>query len=101
MGTVTVKAIPEAYQDVSSVTATAADVAAGATFVPPSGVLTAGTMPVVGTVNKTLDATANNQSYTVPAGKHSGSGKVQITLRRSLQLPRLPLRTSLRPLERC
>lgn len=77
---VTVEAIPEAYQDVSSVTATAADVLANKVYVPASGVPTAGTMPNNGAVSKTLDATSGNQSYTVPRGYHSGSGKVSITL---------------------
>ena len=39
-----------------------------------------GTMPNNGAVSKTLDATTNNQSYTVPAGYHNGSGTVSITL---------------------
>ena len=33
-----------------------------------------------GAVSKTLDATTDNQSYTVPGGYHNGSGKVQIAL---------------------
>jgi hypothetical protein len=33
-----------------------------------------------GAVSKTLDATTNNQSYTVPAGYHNGSGTVNIVL---------------------
>lgn len=33
-----------------------------------------------GAVSKTLDATANNQNYTVPAGYHNGSGAVNIVL---------------------
>lgn len=77
---VTVNAIPEAYQNVSGVTAAAGDVLATKIFVDSTGVSVTGTMPNIGTVTKTLDATSNNQSYTIPAGKHSGSGTVSITL---------------------
>ena len=77
---VTVGAIPEAYQNVSGVTATAADVLATKVIVNALGETVTGTMANVGTVSKVLDATSNNQSYTVPAGKHSGSGTVSIVL---------------------
>ena len=77
---VTVAAIPDAYQDVSSVTAGAGDVLATKTFVVSDGTVTAGTMTNNGAVSKTLDATSSNQSYTVPQGYHSGSGTVSITL---------------------
>ena len=77
---VTVNAIPEAYQNVSGVTATAADVLANKIIVDATGASVPGTMPNIGTVSKTLDATSNNQSYTIPAGKHSGSGTVSIVL---------------------
>ena len=73
---VTVGAIPEAYQDVSSVTAAAGDVLTGKVFVDKAGKTTAGTMPNNGTVNKTL--TAEDTSYTIPKGYHGGAGKVQI-----------------------
>jgi hypothetical protein len=84
---VTVAAIPEAYQDVSSVTAAAGDVLATKVFVTATGSVTTGTMANNGAVNKTLDATANNQEYTVPAGYHSGSGKVKITLETKTATP--------------
>ena len=74
---VTVKAIPESYQNVSSVTATAADVLANKIFVDATGANVAGTMMNHGAVAKTLDTTTT--SYTVPAGYHSGSGKVSVT----------------------
>lgn len=77
---VTVAAIPEAYQNVSGVTAAAADVLATKVIVDATGASVTGTMPNVGTVTRTLDATTGNQSYTIPAGKHSGSGTVSITL---------------------
>ena len=73
---VTVKAIPEAYQDVTAVTATAADVLATKVIVDATGRTTTGTMPNNGAVSKTLDATTT--SYAVPAGYHSGTGSVSI-----------------------
>lgn len=77
---VTVAAIPSAYQDVSNVDAVAADVLAGKTIVTANGTEVPGTMPNNGAVTHKLDATSNNQSYTIPAGYHSGSGAVTITL---------------------
>lgn len=75
---VTVAAIPEAYQDVSSVTAAAGDVLTGKVFVTAAGVVTPGEMVNNGAVDKTLDVTTI--TYTIPKGYHSGSGKVQIVL---------------------
>lgn len=77
---VTVGAIPENYQDVSATTAAPADVLANKVFIDADGVTQAGTMPDNGAVEKVLDATTGNQEYTVPAGKHSGAGKVAIAL---------------------
>ena len=77
---VTVGAIPENYQDVSATTAAPADVLANKVFIDADGVTQAGTMPDNGAVEKVLDATAGNQEYTVPAGKHSGAGKVSVVL---------------------
>lgn len=74
---VTVGAIPQAYQDVSSVTAVAGDVLAGKIFVTSSGAVTTGEMPNNGAVNKTL--TAQEQNYTIPKGYHSGTGSVSIS----------------------
>ena len=84
---VTVGAIPEAYHDVSSVTAGAADVLANKVIIDATGKSVAGTMTNNGAVNKTLDATSNNQSYTVPRGYHSGSGTVKITLEEKTATP--------------
>lgn len=75
---VTVAAIPEAYQDVSSVTAGAGDVLTGKVFVTAQGVVTPGEMINNGAVDKTLDITSI--TYTVPKGFHSGAGKVKIVL---------------------
>mgnify|MGYP007004243863 FL=1 len=49
---------------------------AGKVFVTAAGTVTTGTMVNNGAVAKTLDASTT--SYTVPAGYHSGAGKVQI-----------------------
>lgn len=84
---VTVAAIPEAYQNVSGVTAAAGDVLATKVFVDATGASVTGTMANVGTVTRTLDATTNNQSYTIPAGKHSGSGTVSIVLETKTATP--------------
>ena len=80
LSAVTVGAIPENYQDVSATTAAPADVLANKVFIDADGVTQAGTMPDNGAVEKVLDATAGNQEYTVPAGKHSGTGKVSVVL---------------------
>ena len=75
---VTVEAIPDKYQDVSGVTATAANVLDGAYFVDKTGALVEGTMPDKGAVTATIDGLTTT-SYTIPAGKHNGSGKVTLT----------------------
>ena len=75
---VTVGAIPEAYQDVSSVTAAAGDVLTGKVIVLADGTVTTGTMANNGAVSKTLDATTI--TYTIPKGYHSGTGTVKIVL---------------------
>lgn len=75
---VTVAAIPAAYQDVSSVDALAGDVTANKIFVAADGTVTAGTMPVIGAVSATIDGLTTT-SYTVPAGRHNGSGTVSLT----------------------
>ena len=74
---VTVAAIPSNYQDVSSVTATAADVLSGKIVVDSTGKTLTGTMANNGAVTKTLDTTTT--SYTIAKGYHSGSGMVSIT----------------------
>lgn len=73
---VKVAAIPEAYQDVSGVTAIAADVLATKIIVTPDGSVTAGTMPNNGAVDKTL--VGSTPSYTISAGYHNGTGSVKI-----------------------
>lgn len=77
LAAVTVGAIPENFNDTSSVTAGAADVLANKVIVAADGTTVAGTMPNNGAVAKTLNTTTT--SYTVPKGYHNGSGKVSIS----------------------
>lgn len=83
---VTVNPIPAAYQDVTGVTAVAANVLDGDIFVDAAGAQVEGTMPNNGAVSKTLD-TLGDASYTIPAGYHNGEGKVQIVLEQKSVTP--------------
>lgn len=76
LSSVLIGAIPEAYQNVSSVTATAADVLSPKVIVGSDGATITGEMTNNGAVSATLDTTTT--SYTVPAGYHNGSGAVSI-----------------------
>lgn len=77
LSSVTVAAIPAAYQDVTSVTASAADVLATKVFVASDGTVTTGTMTNRGAVTQTLNTSTT--SYTIPKGYHSGTGTVSIS----------------------
>ena len=77
LSSVTVNAIPAQYVDTSDATATAAQILDGATAYV-DGELVEGTMPNNGAVTETLDTATT--SYTVPAGYHSGTGKVSVSL---------------------
>ena len=70
-------AIPEKYQDVSSVTATAAHVLDGDKFVDATGTVVTGTMANNGAVSKTMDGLTTT-SVTIEAGYTSG-GTVSLT----------------------
>ena len=74
---VTVSAIPAAYQDVTGVTAAAADVLDGKFIVTSEGSKIEGTMPNNGAVSGTIDGLSAT-SYQVPAGYTSG-GTVSLT----------------------
>ena len=78
LASVTVAPIPDAYQDVTSVTTAAGEVLAGKIFVDSEGKIITGTMANNGSVDKTLDVTTI--SYTIPAGYHSGTGTVKLSL---------------------
>lgn len=73
----TVNAIPEVYQDVSSVNAGAGDVLANKVIVTADGAVTAGTMPNNGAMTKTIDGLTNT-SVTIPKGYTSG-GTISLT----------------------
>ncbi len=71
---VTVGAIPEVYQDVSTVTAGAADVLTGKVIVDATGKSVAGSMPNNGRLQLTIDGLTAT-SVSIPAG-HSSDGSV-------------------------
>lgn len=75
---VTVSAIPAELQDVSGVTATAAQVLTGAKYVTSDGTLTTGTMPNIGAGTQTIDGLTST-SVTLAAGYYDGSGTVSLT----------------------
>lgn len=75
---VTVSAIPAAYQDVTGVTASAADVLANKVFVDSTGATVPGTMPNNGAVTATIDGLTVT-SYTIPQGYHGNGGSVSLT----------------------
>lgn len=78
LSSVEVAAIPTAYQDVTGVTAAAADVLANKVIVDATGKQVAGTMANNGAVSASIDG-LNKTSYTIPAGYHSGTGSVSLT----------------------
>ena len=78
LSSVEVNAIPSNYGDVSGVTAAAGDVLANKIFVDATGAEKAGAMANNGAVAATIDG-LNSTSYTIPAGYHSGAGKVSLT----------------------
>lgn len=77
LGKVTVGAIPSAYQDVTSVTATQATVLDGNVFVDATGAVKEGTMANNGVMNKSIDGLSST-SVTIPAGYTTG-GTVSLT----------------------
>lgn len=85
LSAVTVAAIPDAYQDVTSVTTEAGDVLTGKIYVAADGTVVTGTMVNNGTVSRTLDTTTI--SFTIPKGYHSGTGTVTITLEEKTVTP--------------
>lgn len=74
---VTVSAIPEVYQDVSAVTAGAADVLTGKVIVDATGKPVPGTMPNNGALSLSIDGLTIT-SASIPAGYASG-GTVSLT----------------------
>lgn len=81
LSSVQINPIPSNYKDVSSVTATAADVLATKIFVDSTGAVVAGTNPNNGEITGTitgLGAVAGDTYFTIPAGYTSG-GTVSLT----------------------
>lgn len=74
---VTVTAIPDKYQDISVVTAEAADVLTGTKFVDASGEVVDGAMPENGDVSDSIDGLTVT-GVTIPAG-HTSGGTVSLT----------------------
>lgn len=81
---VTVAAIPDEYITTTDADAVAANILVDKTAYV-GGVKVTGTMADNGTVTQTLNTTTT--SYTIAAGKHSGSGKVSITLEEKSATP--------------
>ena len=75
---VEVEAIPDAYQNVSGVTAMAADVRSPKIIVTKDGSTVAGTMPDNGAATGTIDGLVVDE-YIIPEGYHNGTGKVYLT----------------------
>lgn len=75
---VTVEAIPETYQDVSTVTATEEDVLSGKTFVNNLGELKFGAMLNNGPINSTIDGMTETLFVDIPKGFTLG-GKVTLS----------------------
>jgi len=78
LSSVTVNPIPNQFQDVSGVTATAAQVLAGALIVNTQGETVAGTMTDHGAANIPLNGMVTT-SAAIPAGFHDGLGAVSLT----------------------
>ena len=75
---VTISPIPDAYQNVSSVTASAPDVLAGKVIVSSNGSVVTGTMPIHQGYGEALFV--GNEEATIEAGYHTGEEKVFIML---------------------
>lgn len=72
---VTVKPIPDEFQDISGTTATAPRVLDGDKFINASGVEETGSMPNIGAATDSLDGITKT-SVTISAGYHNGNGVV-------------------------
>ena len=92
---VTVAAIPDAYQDVTEVTAGAENVLEGYKIVAADGTVVDGSMKNNGAVTATLDTTKT--SYTIPAGYHNGQGAVDIELQEKVDIAFNPAGQTITP----
>lgn len=59
--------------------ASATHVLSGKTFTSPAGLAVAGTMTNNGAISKTITPSTSAQTYIIPKGYHSGSGKVMVS----------------------
>ena len=75
---VEIEAIPDVYHNVSGVTATESDVLSPKIIVKKDGSTVAGTMPDNGAASGAIDGLVIDE-YIIPAGYHSGTGKVYLT----------------------
>lgn len=82
---VTISPIPDAYQNVSSVTASAPDVLAGKVIVSSNGSVVTGTMPIHQGYGEALFV--GNTEATIEAGYHTGEEKVFIMLETKTVIP--------------
>ena len=77
---VTIRPIPEEYQDVSDVNVPAEYVLSPYIFVDAEGTEVAGLMVDNGAVNATMTGlTEETASYTIPKGYHDGNGTISLT----------------------
>lgn len=80
IGSVTIRPIPEEYQDVSDVNVPAEYVLSPYIFVDAEGTEIAGTMVDNKAVNATMTGlTEETSSYTIPKGYHNGNGTISLT----------------------
>ena len=86
LSAVTVEAIPENYQDVSSVTAAAGDVLANKIIVDKTGKQIAGTMLDHSDMTN-ISLYPDYDNYTIPEGYHSGDYKVKVLSTTSMAIP--------------
>ena len=77
LSSVTVNAIPNAYQDVTNVTATASTVLDGSVFVDATGEEVEGTIPI--NTASAVSLNTSTSSYTIPEGYHDGTGTVAVS----------------------
>ena len=75
---VTVKPIPQEYQDVSDVNVPDKYVLSPYVYVDKEGTVTAGKMNNIGAVSDTINGLTTT-SYTIPEGYHNGEGTISLT----------------------
>lgn len=84
---VSVDPIPDEYQDVTSVTATADDVLAGKTIVDASGNEVTGGMTDNGAFSTNLSMSGGKTGFNIPKGYHNGEGVIKVLSRTKTVTP--------------